>query len=173
MIVAPIKLPPTFSLPFFGAASGPVPGDQSSEEREEASPHPRKLRIAVAEDNRADVLLVQEALQHHRIEADLTVCRDGEEMFRAIEAVEAGESVPPDLILLDLNLPKRSGQMVLARIRQSRVLAEIPVIIVTSSDATRDRASTAMLGASSYFRKPADYDEFLKLGELIRQTMGR
>ena len=159
-------------LPFLRMSSAPQPGEEPSSEGS-AETNKQRLKIAIAEDNRADVLLVQEALAHHRIDADLSVYRDGEEMFRAIEGMERGEIAVPDLFLLDLNLPRRSGQALLARIRQSEKLGMTPVVIVTSSDATKDRSSTTDLGASRYFRKPSDFDEFLKLGEVVRELTGR
>jgi CheY-like chemotaxis protein len=127
------------------------------------------LSILLAEDNPGDVLLVREALKWEQIDHTLVVQADGERMLRYIESVEAGEVLCPDLILLDLNLPKKNGQTLLARLRQSPVCGLIPVVIVTSSDSPKDRVAVAQLGATKYFRKPTDFEEFMRLGALIRE----
>jgi two-component system, chemotaxis family, response regulator Rcp1 len=132
----------------------------------------RKLRVLLAEDNRGDILLVEEALAHHGLEADLVVHRDGEEMLGTIVRIDAGELPCPDVVLLDLNLPRLNGQQLLKRMRESPLCGRMPVIIVTSSDARQDREATSRLGASAYFRKPSDYDEFLQLGALVREVVG-
>jgi len=95
-----------------------------------------------------------------------------------VDVVDTGDAAlrvvaerPPDLILLDLNLPKASGLDILARFRQSTRYAQVPVIIMTSSDAKKDRSESAALGATDYFRKPSSYDEFLKLGQVIESLL--
>jgi DNA-binding response OmpR family regulator len=72
------------------------------------------------------------------------------------------------LFILDLNLPKRSGLQILACIRTNAEHAHIPVLIMTSSDSEKDREETKRLGSSGYFRKPSTFDEFLKIGALIK-----
>jgi CheY-like chemotaxis protein len=127
------------------------------------------LSVLLAEDNPGDVLLIREALKWEQIDHTLVVQADGERMLRYIESVEAGEVPRPDLILLDLNLPKKNGHTLLARLRQSSVCGLIPVVIVTSSDSPKDRQAVAQLGAAKYFRKPTDFEEFMRLGALIRE----
>lgn len=127
----------------------------------------RKLRIVLAEDNPGDVFMVREALAHHRIDAELIRQSDGEEMLRYIDALDAGEVPCPDVVLLDLNLPRYSGAAILARMRESKLCGRVPVVIVTSSAAADDRELTSRLGASSYFTKPVDYDAFMELGKLV------
>ncbi len=131
------------------------------------------MQVVLAEDNPGDVFLVREALQTHGLAAQLTVQQDGEQMLRFIERVESGQESCPDLVLLDLNLPKRSGESLLKRIRESPLCSKVPVLIVTSSDSPRDREVSARLGASGYFRKPPDFDEFLQLGIVVKQLIGR
>ena len=149
-------------------------------EQASASPYPAKgtpkkddarLRVVLAEDNPGDVFLVREALETHGLGAELTVQQDGEQMLRFIERVDSGQESCPDLVLLDLNLPKRSGETLLKRLRESPLCARIPVLIVTSSDSPRDRETSARLGASGYFRKPPDFDEFLRLGIIVKQLI--
>ena len=108
----------------------------------------------------------------HRINAEITILPDGEGMIAALDRIEAGAIPPPDLILLDLNLPRRDGFEVLTDLRQrSSWCKDLPVVIVTSSDAARDRETTSNLGINAYFRKPSDYDQFMQLGELVRRIL--
>jgi DNA-binding response OmpR family regulator len=82
------------------------------------------------------------------------------------------ESLPcPALIILDLNLPKKSVHEVLHRIRQTRRCANAAVLVVTSSDSERDRDEMAKLGIKDYFRKPSEYENFMKLGELVKSLL--
>jgi two-component system, chemotaxis family, response regulator Rcp1 len=135
--------------------------------------HPEKQRIHVllAEDNPGDVYLVREALEFHKINAQLTVRSDGEEMLKHLEQIEANRAPCPDIILLDLNLPKHSGESVLKHMRQQGLCVGVPVLIITSSDHSRDREATTRLGVNGYFRKPPDFDEFLELGAIVRRIV--
>lgn len=92
-------------------------------------------------------------------------------MMRWIDMLEAEYAPLPDVILLDLNLPRFTGGQVLERLRGHRNCGSIPVVVVTSSDAPSDRATSARLGAARYFRKPSEYEDFLKLGELVREVL--
>lgn len=128
--------------------------------------------ILLVEDNVADVFFVREALRFEGIESELFVAQDGEKAVEFIESAEISRDAPcPHIILLDLNLPRKSGAEVLLRIMQSSRLAEVPVVIVTSSDAPSDRAETARLGARRYFVKPRDLDEYLKLGLVVKDVL--
>src|SRR5690242_3249859 len=130
--------------------------------------------IALIEDNPADAFLVQEAITNHHISASVVVIRDGDTAIRAIGAVDADENaLQPNLFLLDLNLPTRTGEEVLARIRNSRRLSTTPVIVMTSSGSPKDRATAESLGASRFFCKPSDYDSFMQLGEVIEEMLTR
>ena len=127
----------------------------------------------IVEDNPTDVFLVQEALHHHKIAADLICHRDGEEMLRYIEGIDAGDIPCPDVVLLDLNLPRHSGKAILARMRKSPACGDVPVVIVSSSKADRDQADTKRLGANRYFHKSIDYDEAMELGAVILEVVRR
>jgi CheY-like chemotaxis protein len=127
------------------------------------------LKILLAEDNPGDVLLIREALTLSGVEFELTVQQDGERMLSYIELIEHGSRGCPDIVLLDLNLPKRGGDFLLERMRLSPHCRNIPVIVVTSSDSKKDREMAARLGASDYFRKANDFDEFMRLGELVKR----
>jgi CheY-like chemotaxis protein len=131
----------------------------------------RALDIVVVEDNTMDIFLVQEALDYHNIQANLTCHRDGEEMLRYIDKIDDGTAPCPDLVLLDLNLPRHNGKAVLARLRKSPVCADVPVVVVTSSKAPEDQADAARLGATRYFCKSIDYDEAMSLGAVVLEVM--
>lgn len=114
------------------------------------------------------MFLVETALKLEKLEIDLTVAADGEKMMELMDAMEAGETPCPDIVLLDLNLPRYSGADLLAKLRGSQECGETPVIIMTSSDAPCDRDVALRLHANGYFRKPSDYAEFMRLGPLVR-----
>ena len=136
---------------------------------------PLRLRqpfVLLVEDSPADIYIVRESLKKHMKDIDLQVLNDGEKAFNLIEATEADDSVAaPALLILDLNLPKRSGQEILRRVRQSAKLGHIPVVIFTSSDSPLDRAETTKLGATAYFRKPADLEEFMCIGKVVQSVL--
>lgn len=130
--------------------------------------------ILVVEDNPPDVLLIEEAISEHGLDARLQNLRDGEQAIRIIRHLDTDDALPcPALVLLDLNIPARNGEEVLAEIRKSRRCARVPVVIVTSSDSPQDRQNTKRLGADYYFCKPTDLDAFLKLGEVVRRMLGK
>ena len=130
------------------------------------------LNILLAEDNEADVYLVREALQTHAIEYRLHVAVDGTEIERYLERLGTTPDAPcPDVFLLDLNLPQTDGHDVLNRFRAHPLCASVPVVIVTSSDAPKDRKRAELLGASFYFRKPSDLLEFMELGRVIKEAV--
>jgi CheY-like chemotaxis protein len=128
--------------------------------------------VLVIEDNVGDVLLVEEALREHRIDCDLKVVADGGEAMRLVQSIDLDPKIPvPKLVLLDLNLPKRSGHEILDTIRRSTRFSTMPVIVVTSSQAQSDLAQISRLGVSAYFNKPASFEEFMKLGALVRDLL--
>ena len=129
-------------------------------------------RIWMAEDNPADVYLVEEALRRHQFAYRLTTADNGEQMLKMIAHVEQNPSEGcPDIFLIDLNLPRRSGDEILAHIRHSSRCASVPAIVITSSDSPQDRARVRELGASFYFRKPADLEKFMAIGGIVRKFL--
>ena len=129
------------------------------------------LNILLAEDNIGDILLVQQALEEHRIEHQLHLVRDGAEALAYVARMgETGEVPCPDLVLLDLNLPKVEGWEVLSELRKHPDCAHTPVIVVTSSEMQKDRERLAELGVTRYFKKPSDFEAFLKLGGVVREV---
>jgi chemotaxis family two-component system response regulator Rcp1 len=127
------------------------------------------LYIAVAEDNPADVYLVREALSSRGIECELELLTDGDQAVKFVRGLADNPALPcPDLLLLDMHLPKRDGAEVLRSVRCSSRCERLPVIIFTSSIDPVDSQSVAGDRAARYFRKPASLDEFMKLGDLVR-----
>jgi CheY-like chemotaxis protein len=132
------------------------------------------IRIFLAEDNRADVVLIREALAVHSVDYELFVAKDGEEALRLVAHMgEPGEMPCPDLLMLDLNLPRVDGIEILQNFRRHPQCARTPVIVVTSSDMPSERESAAAFGISRYFRKPASLDAFLELGAVIKEVVAR
>jgi chemotaxis family two-component system response regulator Rcp1 len=129
------------------------------------------LRILLAEDNPGDVFLVRRALEEHNISHELNVVQDGAEALEFIARMGQTEELPcPDVVLLDLNLPKVDGPRVLAALRKHPECLAIPVIVITSSDAQKDRARMEELRVAWYFRKPSHYRAFLQLGAVVREV---
>jgi CheY-like chemotaxis protein len=129
------------------------------------------FQILLAEDNPPDTFLVHEALRQQRLEYEMHVVADGEKALRFLDRVESGELPCPDVILLDLNLPRKTGTDVLARLRSSDLCRQTRVVILSSSDSPQDRQAASDLGANDYFRKPTDLDDFMKLGALVKRHL--
>src|SRR5262249_8915338 len=126
--------------------------------------------ILVVEDNAADIFLIREAITASGINAGVHCLRDGEQAIRFLDDADRDVSAPcPNLVILDINLPKRHGTEVLRHLRQSSRCGNTPVIVVSTSDSARDREESMKRGATGYFRKPSEFDEFLKLGDVIRE----
>ncbi len=129
------------------------------------------VRVLLVEDSAADVYLIREALKGENLEFDLQVIQDGEEAAKLLMALENSRQSWPDVVLLDLNMPRCEGREVLQRIKQTPGGHSIPVIVITSSNSPADREDVFKLGATSYFRKPSDLNEFLKIGAVVRQAV--
>jgi two-component system, chemotaxis family, response regulator Rcp1 len=130
----------------------------------------RKVRILLAEDNPGDVFLVKRALDFYRINYELSLATNGEEAISLVHRAEGGD-LTIDLMLVDLNLPRYDGGQVVAAARASTFLAGTPIIILTSSDSPYDRSRLFELGASLYFRKPADLMAFMEVGRLVQEVV--
>jgi CheY-like chemotaxis protein len=130
------------------------------------------VHILLAEDNPGDVLLVQRALAEHHVEHELHVVRDGGQALAYVSRMGQPDGTPcPDVVLMDLNLPKADGPEILSEFRKHPQCAHTPVIAVTSSDMPQDRTQMAALGVDRYFRKPSDLDAFLELGAIVRAVI--
>jgi DNA-binding response OmpR family regulator len=122
----------------------------------------RPAEILLIEDNPGDVELIHEALQFRRVLNRISVVTDGEAALAFLNRTRGFENAPrPDLILLDLNIPKRDGFDVLKDVKNNRDLSSVPVVILTSSQADRDILKSYNLRANCFISKPLDVDEFL------------
>ena len=125
--------------------------------------------VLIVEDNEGDVFLIQEAIHRVDLPVALHVVNDGEQAVRFFEQVDEDMAMAcPALVILDINLPKKQGGEVLKQMRQSPRCGNVAVIAVSSSDSLRDREQMKSLGANSYFKKPSGYEEFMRLGEIVR-----
>ena len=116
-------------------------------------------------------MLVREVVREKQLPFDLHVVSDGEKAMAFLERAESDPEAPrPDVLLLDLNLPKRDGFEILRRLRASATLAGVPVVVLTSSDAPHDIEQARALGAG-YFRKQPSYSEFMKLGGVLAEVL--
>ena len=135
---------------------------------------PDQLSLLLVEDNPADVYLVREAMRREGLRVHWDIADDGEWAIRKIDELDSNASTPcPDLLLLDVNVPRKTGDEVLERIRQSPRLARTPVVIISSAESPADRDRLMKLGATEYFRKPCDLQEFMTLGRLVREVYER
>lgn len=120
------------------------------------------VEILLVEDNPGDIRLIVEVLREGRVRNRLHVVEDGEQALAYLRRQgEYEQSIIPDIILLDLNLPKIDGHGVLAAIKEDDSLKTIPVIVLTTSEADQDILKAYNLHANCYIRKPVNLDEFL------------
>lgn len=126
----------------------------------------------LVEDNPADAMLVREALEEHHVRGELILIADGESAVDYMEQMDHMPNECPDLAIIDLNVPKRSGREVLAAARLSNKCRQMPIVILSSSDATQDREDSMRLGASRYIPKPSRLEEFLDLGRTFKAMAG-
>src|ERR1019366_8594332 len=126
------------------------------------------VEILLVEDNPADVRLTREALNSDRLWNNLSVTKDGVEAMAYLRRQGRFAAAPrPDLILLDLNLPKKDGREVLAEIKADPNLMRIPVVVLTTSEAEDDILKTYGLHANCYITKPADLRQFMRVVKSI------
>jgi CheY-like chemotaxis protein len=124
------------------------------------------IEILIIEDNPGDIRLIQEILKETNINNNIQVAKDGEVALQLLFNDEI--ATRPDLILLDLNLPKIDGREILAKIKGNEKLKCIPVVILTTSTAEEDIIETYKKHANSYITKPVDLDQFIQVVESIK-----
>ena len=131
-------------------------------------------QIVLIEDNPADVLLVEMALKENDVSCELTTFSSGREALRILcpPAGTETSAFVPDAILLDLNMPKSDGFEVPDKLKHTPHLAHVPVAIITSSRAAKDKARTYRLGAIRYVQKPSQLEEFFaKVGQAVKELL--
>lgn len=130
----------------------------------------RPIEILLVEDNPGDVRLTQEAFKDGKVVNNLHVVNDGVEAMAFLRREgQYANAVKPDLILLDLNMPRKSGREVLAEIKADEYLRRIPVVVLTTSSAEKDVLGAYNLHANSYITKPVDLDQFISIVESISE----
>ena len=133
-----------------------------------ATTSPVPIEILLVEDNPGDVRLTAEALRDARVRNHLSVAKDGVDALAFLrQQGEHAQAPCPDLILLDLNLPRKGGREVLQEIKQDDRLKHIPVVILTTSQAEQDIVQSYHLRANAYVTKPVDLEQFLKVIQSI------
>jgi CheY-like chemotaxis protein len=128
-------------------------------------PDPRSsqpIEVLLVEDDPGDVLMTQEAFADYKIANNLTVVTNGEDAIAYMRKLGQFASAPtPDLVLLDLNLPRRNGREVLRDIKEDPELRRIPIVVLTTSEAEEDVLAAYDLHANAYVRKPVDFEQFV------------
>ena len=128
----------------------------------------RLIEILMVEDNPGDVRLTREAMKEGKIKNRLSVVGDGVEALEFLRRQGRFADAPrPDLILLDLNLPRKDGREVLAEIKSDPALRTIPVVVLTTSHADEDVVRAYNLHANCYITKPVDFNQFMKVVQQI------
>jgi CheY-like chemotaxis protein len=137
-----------------------------------STPEAQTFQILLVEDNPADIYLFREALKAAGLKFELTVIENGADglAFARRQGEHAASSVP-DLAVLDLNLPKGSGASVLEAMRQSKDLERVPVFIMSSSASAWEQARARELGVERFITKPADLDDFLQIGHVVKEVL--
>jgi CheY-like chemotaxis protein len=130
----------------------------------------RPIEVLLVEDNPGDIRLTEEALKEGKVIVNLTVARDGVEAMEYLQGRNGhANAVRPDLMLLDLNLPKKDGRRVLEEIKSSPELKSIPVVVLTTSEADSDILTTYGLHANCYITTPVDMDRFVEIVQLLEE----
>lgn len=133
----------------------------------------RPCRLLIIEDNSADVLLLRQALAQSNLQTDITVFNNGTDALAYIRRLENEDgSKQPDAILLDMNLPGIGGEEILNAIRKSLRLASVPLAVLSSTFSAREKSRMLQLGLTNYLTKPADLDEFLRIGTFVKDMLG-
>lgn len=128
------------------------------------------LKLLLVEDSPADAYLVREAIRAEGRPFELQVAEDGEIALEILDQLDSPSgSAALSLLLLDINVPRQDGTVVLERLRRIERCAGVPVVMISSSDSPGDRERAFELGATEYFRKPSSLAEFMQLGKIVRR----
>ncbi|OLT24738.1 two-component system response regulator [Actinomadura sp. CNU-125] len=124
----------------------------------------RPIEVLLVEDDPGDVLLTTEAFEHNKVQNTLHVVEDGEKAMAFLRREGEYSGKPrPDLVLLDLNLPRKDGREVLGEIKDDEELRSIPVVVLTTSEADEDILRSYRLHANAYVTKPVDFERFVSV----------
>ena len=124
----------------------------------------RPIEVLLVEDDPGDVVLTKEAFEYNKVSNRLSIVSDGEEAMRFLRReADYAEAPRPDLVLLDLNLPRKDGRQVLEEIKADETLRTIPVVVLTTSEAEEDIFRSYSLHANAYVTKPVDFDQFIRV----------
>ncbi|MEH0936131.1 response regulator [Micromonospora psammae] len=135
---------------------------------------PNPVRILVVDDDPGDVLMIEEALADSEIDKVIDVVSDGQEAMEFLRRVgRHTEARRPDVILLDLNMPRMDGRQVLGEVKQDEDLRTIPIVVLTTSNADTDIVGSYTLQANAYVTKPIDLDDFNDVVRRIDEFFGR
>lgn len=133
---------------------------------EPSTSHP--IEVLLVEDDPGDVLMTREAFSDYKIANRLSVVSNGEDAIAYLRKQDRFAEAPtPDLVLLDLNLPRRDGREVLQEIKRDPELRRIPIVVLTTSEAEEDVVAAYDLHANAYVRKPVDFDQFVAAVQAI------
>ncbi|QXJ22770.1 response regulator [Actinomadura graeca] len=125
---------------------------------------PRPIEVLLVEDDPGDILLTVEAFEHNKVNNSLHVVNDGEQAMAFLRREGDYADAPrPDLVLLDLNLPRKDGREVLHDVKNDGDLRRIPVVVLTTSEADEDILRSYDLHANAYVTKPVDFDRFISV----------
>lgn len=128
------------------------------------------MNILLAEDNEGDVRLTREAMKEGKLAINLHIAKDGVETMEFLRREgKFADATRPDIILLDLNMPRKDGREALAEIKADDDLKSIPVVILTTSSAEEDVMKTYDLHANCYITKPVDMDQFIKVVQTVEE----
>ena len=132
----------------------------------------RKVDVLVIEDNAADVELLRLALDHAALDCELTVITDGADVLAMLKHEGKYTSMAiPDIVVVDMNLPRYEGTEILEAMRAHPAFNVVPVVVVSSSAWPRERARMQALGVARYITKPAELDEYLEIGVVLRDLL--
>jgi CheY-like chemotaxis protein len=132
----------------------------------------KRFQIVVAEDNHTDIALVREALKTHCVDGELVVISDGAEVIRYFRGLDLDSHSPaPDLVLLDMHLPKYDGEEILSALRSTERIAQTPVLVMTSCASSEFEKVAQKHAAVYYFKKPSTWEQFSDLGIIVRNLL--
>ncbi|MER7168781.1 response regulator [Micromonospora sp. NPDC000207] len=136
--------------------------------------HPSPVRILVVDDDPGDVLMIEEALADSDVDKIINVVSDGQEAMEFLRREGRHTTASrPDVILLDLNMPRMDGRQVLGEVKQDEDLRTIPIVVLTTSNADTDIVGSYTLQANAYVTKPIDLDDFNDVVRRIDEFFGR